>query len=358
MFKKLKKHLENINYEIQFKKRYKSLDLQAYKIKNEKFEGKNLNIAFLSFDRGSFTTLNIIEPLKEYGNFHLFEFKTNPFDRKWYDRKNEENERMYEFVKSLKDKLDVIVCYLSGHTAKPEVLEKIKKFEIPMINLAFDDERKFASRKGKDGIRRGVKEICKYFDISVTTSKSAIKKYLVEGCNPLYSYLGVNDEIYIKKNIPKKYDVSFIGANYGVRGEYIEYLRKKGINVYTRGNGWKEGFASQEEIIDIFNASKIVLGFATVGKNDDIYIIKGRDFEAPMCGSFYITSYHDELNEWYEVGKEIETYSSKEELLEKIRYYLENEKKRENIAKKGYERCTNTYTSKYFFDTLFNKVGI
>ena len=267
---------------------------------------------------------------------------------------------MLNFVKKIvsENNIDVIVCYLSGHTTTPEILNEIKKLNIPMINTAADDERKFVSRKGKDGLRRGVKDICKYFDLSVTTSRSAVIKYLVEGANPLYSYLGVNNEIYKKLDIEKKYDVSFIGANYGIRNDYINFLRKNGINIYTKGYGWKEGFATQEEIIEIFNASKIVLGFATVGKNDDIYIIKGRDFEAPMCGSFYITSYHDELSEWYDIGSEIETYKSKEELLEKIKYYLKNDTEREKIANNGYLKCTQNYTSYNFFDTVFNKVGL
>ncbi|MDZ7817343.1 MAG: glycosyltransferase [Aliarcobacter sp.] len=71
-------------------------------------------------------------------------------------------------------------------------------------------------------------------------------------------------------------------------------------------------------MIEIFNKSKIVLGFSTVGKNDNIFILKGRDFEVPLTGSFYITGYHNELKEYFELGIDIETYTSKENLLEKL----------------------------------------
>ena len=83
--------------------------------------------------------------------------------------------------------------------------------------------------------------------------------------------------------------------------------------------GYTEDCFSQtdEEMIEVFNKSKIVLGFATVGSNDDIYILKGRDFEVPLTGSFYITGNHDELKEYFNTGKDIETYTSKEDLLKK-----------------------------------------
>jgi len=207
MLKKLKYNVEKIIYDLKYKQMFnEKFDYKKYKIKNTSFNKKNLNILYLSFDKGSFTNLNVLPPLKKYGNLYIYDFQTNPFDKQWYKgKKLEENKKMLNFVKKIvsENNIDVIVCYLSGHTTTPEILNEIKKLNIPMINTAADDERKFVSRKGKDGLRRGVKDICKYFDLSVTTSRSAVIKYLVEGANPLYSYLGVNNEIYKKLDIEK-----------------------------------------------------------------------------------------------------------------------------------------------------------
>lgn len=120
----------------------------------------------------------------------------------------------------------------------------------------------------------------------------------------------------------------------------------------------ENGFATDDEMIKIFNQSKIVLGFATVGKNDDIFILKGRDFEVPLTGSFYITGYHDELKEYFELGQDIETYSSKENLLEKVQYYLANEEEREKIAQHGYEKCLAKYTAKESYEKVFGYLGL
>jgi spore maturation protein CgeB len=229
---------------------------------------------------------------------------------------------------------------------------------IPIINETLDDERKFKSRKGPDGRYRGMKDICKYFDLSLTTSKSALIKYAVESGKARYKPYAANPKIYKKLGLEKKYDVAFVGAHYGTRPYYIDYLRQNGIQVYTKGQGWEEGEATPEEMIEIFNKAKIVLGFAGVGISDDIFILKGRDFEVPLTGSLYMTQRHEELTEYFNLGEDIETYTTKEELLDKVRYYLEYDGEREKIAEQGYEKCQRLYTAKVAYEKIFGYLGL
>lgn len=357
MLKKIRYKIENYIY----KKKYgKDINLENFKIRENVFSGKKLNIIYLTYYDSTFGINNTVKPLEEIGNVFKFEMTRVPHEKNWYDKKEQINQEMLAFVENTikNNKIDVIVCYISGHSSSPKVVEKLKSYKIPMINEGLDDERKFRSRKGKDGLRRGNKDICKFFDLSLTTSKSAIVKYLVEGGKPIYKDYAGNEKIYKNLNLKKEFDVSFIGANYGVRKDYIKFLIDNGIIVYTKGQGWDNGFANDDEMIEIFCKSRIVLGFATVGKNDDIYILKGRDFEVPLTGSMYITGYHEDLKEYFELGKDIETYKSKEELLQKIRYYLENDLERERIAKCGYEKCLNNYTAKKAYEKVFGYLGL
>lgn len=357
MLKKLKYNLENFYYKLKNKE---TIDLVKYKIIENNFSGKKLNIIYLSYFDSTFAINNTILPLEELANVFKFQMVSRPHEKDWYSHKKIINKNMIDFVNKTVNKhnIDLIICYLSGYSTMPETLKEIKKLGIPMINESLDDERKFRSRKGKDGFYRGMKDICKYFDVSLTTSKSAIVKYLVEGGNPIYKDYAGNEKIYKNLDLEKEYDVGFVGAIYGIRGEYVKYLQSNGINVYAKGNGWENGFATDDEMIEIFNKSRIVLGFSTVGKNDDICILKGRDFEVPFTGSLYITGYHEELKEYFDLGKDIETYTSKEDLLKKIKYYLENEIEREKIAKTGYNKCLNSYTAKESYEKLFGYLGL
>lgn len=64
-----------------------------------------------------------------------------------------------------------------------------------------------------------------------------------------------------------------------------------------------------------------------------------RLFEATGVGSFLLTEKYDNLQNFFDIGEEIEVYSDEEELLRKIKYYLSHDRERENIARSGKTRC-------------------
>lgn len=356
----LKKFRYNIENKLYMLKNGSDIKLSDYKITSNNFSGKKLNIIILTYAAHSFVKNNSIEVLKDFGQTFVYIMTEKAHERDWYLKKQQINDQMLDFVlkTTQENKIDVIVCHLSGHSTTPIILEKIKSLNIPMINESLDDETKFKSRKGKDGYYRGMKDICKYFDISLTSSKSAIVKYLVEGGNPTYKDYCGNEKIYKNLYLKKEYDVGFVGQSYGLRGSFVKYLINNKINVHAKGSGWEKGFADDREMIEIFNKSKIVLGFSTVGKKDNINILKGRDFEVPLTGSFYLTGYHEELKEYFNLGTDIETYTSKEDLLKKVNYYLKNEEKREKIAKSGYVKCSENYTGHKSYEKVFGYLGL
>jgi spore maturation protein CgeB len=47
----------------------------------------------------------------------------------------------------------------------------------------------------------------------------------------------------------------------------------------------------------------------------------------------------EEHLEFFEEGKEAEFFASSEELLDKVKFYCNNESARKRIAEAGYERC-------------------
>ncbi|RMG41046.1 MAG: hypothetical protein D6719_09415 [Candidatus Dadabacteria bacterium] len=79
-----------------------------------------------------------------------------------------------------------------------------------------------------------------------------------------------------------------------------------------------------------------------------------REFEATGAGALLFTEAHPDLKENFEPEREVVTYSSSEELLEKITYYLEHEEARKEIAKSGQKRCLRDHSMtnrvKWFID--------
>ncbi len=63
-----------------------------------------------------------------------------------------------------------------------------------------------------------------------------------------------------------------------------------------------------------------------------------RVWDILACGGFLLTNYQAEIPDYFEIGKDLETYESMEELEEKVRYYLAHEDERMEIAIRGYEK--------------------
>ena len=165
-------------------------------------------------------------------------------------------------------------------------------------------------------------------------------------------------QLYRIENMQKDIDVSFIGHIRGLAGrpDNINYLKNNGINVRTFGRNSESGWLGFEEYRRIICRSRINLNFSGLTNmtrwtgecniNKRKTQMKGRVFEVLFCGGFLLTEYFYGVEKLLEVGREIEVYSNKEELLKKVRYYLENESQREAIAERGYKRAVNDYNVK------------
>ena len=95
------------------------------------------------------------------------------------------------------------------------------------------------------------------------------------------------------------------------------------------------------EMPKIFHLSKINLNFTSKPIRTGIPL---RLWDILGAGGFALTNYQSEIPEYFEVGKDLDTYASEEELVQKIRYYLEHEEERKEIARNGYQKAKERYS--------------
>lgn len=116
-------------------------------------------------------------------------------------------------------------------------------------------------------------------------------------------------------------------------------------------------------LVKVFNEHEVCLNFSNVFVDRHpgsalIPHVRLRDFEAPMCRTCYLTGYTDEITEFYDVGREVDTYRSPEELVDKTRYYLKTPDAAEQLREAGYRRALGAHTWKHRFTELFTKSGL
>lgn len=202
------------------------------------------------------------------------------------------------------------------------------------------------------------------FSFVSTTDASAIQKYERIGYHhALLTQWACNEKDYVKLHEQgKTIAASFVGQPHGNRRSVVRYLERNGIKVAPYGNGWPNGRISQEEMIRIFNISKINLNLSnsswnlrTIFRNQQQ--IKGRNFEIPGCGGFILTNYVEGIERYFVLDKEIVCFSNRRDLLEKVRYYLAHDEERSRIAQAGYERTLRDHTYEIRFRELFQQMG-
>ncbi|MGH2279044.1 glycosyltransferase family protein [Aliarcobacter sp. ERUVET-7] len=181
-----------------------------------------------------------------------------------------------------------------------------------------------------------------------------------------------NKKLFQNQNLQKTIDVTFIGnVNKANRKTFLDFLVNKGIKVEVYGPGSKNGTISHKKMIEIINKSKINLNFTdsaystyfdyntntnfTIGTkiNARIQQAKGRLIEIYLCKSFCLSQ------EGYGTRSLINDdriiFADQEDLVNKIKLYLKNDKLREQITKELYDKSLE-YDAINKFKTILPKL--
>jgi hypothetical protein len=118
-----------------------------------------------------------------------------------------------------------------------------------------------------------------------------------------------------------------------------------------------------EEMLVLFARSQIVLNFSHVydggGPGGKVKAhVRLRDFEVPMCRALYFPQYSDELPLCYDIEKEVVAWNSLDELVAKIRYYLDHPQEAERVREAGHRRALRDHTWEKRYTQLFRAIHL
>jgi spore maturation protein CgeB len=284
--------------------------------------------------------------------------KLDTFDsKKNYFQFGKDNMNISFLSKIQSSNYDLIIFAMEYDEFYPETLKKLRELcpKSKLVIIICDDDAKFDNWSRYFSL---------FFDYTIT-SQDFLKEYKKEGIDAFF-HLDYNLHNLSPMKVKKIYDVTFIGRPKADRNEVIRYLLDKGVKVTLFGWDWYKypefakiyrGPLSQEDYAKVINQSKINLSPAKAGyiEQRNQYNMKGRYFEVALCKSFQLIEKFPTLLKFFN-EKEIGMYSSPEEMLEKIKYYLSHEKEREMIAERAYKKTINKYNREKQLISAFTSI--
>lgn len=140
-----------------------------------------------------------------------------------------------------------------------------------------------------------------------------------------------DDLIFPMEEIDKTVGVGFCG-NWINRKQWVDIIERNNIPVK------KDIFVIGDDMVKAINSYKIHFNRNI---SDDINY---RTFETLGCKTLLVTNHTPGLEKLFDIGNNIVVYDNEDDLINKIKYYLENDEERKEMAQKGYEHVKNNHT--------------
>jgi len=298
------------------------------------------------------------------------------------------NERLADTVRQLRPEL--LFTVLHTDELDPDVIAWVSNHtDTVTLNWFCDDQWRFDSFSCVWAPR---------YNWVATTSRKAWERYRQAGIsNAILTQWACNQHRYKRQERAHCVDVSFVGQAHGHRRYLIRAARRRGLDVKVWGPGWRSlpwatwygGRLSYDDMIRVFNESRVNLNFANssvvatpdrpwqhwlarlgrleralptewafLARPAAVRQLKARTFEVPGAGAFLLTECVDELEEYYDLDREVVCFNSLDELVERARFYLTHEAARSAIARRGHERTLRDHTYERRFAALFQAIGL
>jgi hypothetical protein len=200
-------------------------------------------------------------------------------------------------------------------------------------------------------------------------------KWVHQGFSP--EFFGINGQESHARSSSYYAEAAMIGSMgypiYKKRCELVTFLRKNSVDIKWWGphlsrkwknipyflggihRAWSGKEAYMKDFADVIRNIKIF-----IGQDADTEIsglaVSNRLFAVTGCGGFYLGRKTPGIEALFEIGKEVDVFESSDELLEKVRFYLENDTIRERIASAGQQKVLTQYTYKQQMAKIFDWV--
>lgn len=302
--------------------------------------------------------------------------------------------------------IDLFFCYAMEGMLEGSALDEIRAHGILTCNFSCNNTHQFHLAAA----------LAPHFDVNLFAEKAAGVKFREIGAKALWWPMASNPKYFRPMPVETDLDLSFVGASYGTRTRAIRLLLNAGVDAHAFGPAWRYGArtagrswikrelllvkaigapgptakaqasallaehderralgkafpqnvhdpVSDDELVRLYSRSRVSLGVLEVYEGNEPWgplrrHLHLREFEAPMSGAVYLTGHTEELEEFFEPDREVATYRSEEELIEKAKRLVREPGEADAIRKAGRKRALADHTYHRRFGQLFEALGL
>ncbi len=304
--------------------------------------------------------------------------------------------------------IDLFIGYLYPQQVEPGAIAELRRIGIPCVNFFCDNVREF----------RRVPEAYRGFDLHWVPEFEALPMYAAAGMPHLHAPMPcwVRHE-HRSIAIREKGAAVFIGSADLLRRNLLSEAMERGAAFLVYGRGWNDGgdgygivrpersggvlrnqylhfrrhglpgLASKlfdkswppverklpasrlgttitaEDYVQLTRESPVVLGISRVPSalrplRCPIKYSRLRDIEAPMLGACYLTEHTEGVAALYEVGREIETYRTPTELVDKLGELTADASRRQALRRCAQQRALRDHSVPVSLGRIRDRLGL
>ena len=306
--------------------------------------------------------------------------------------------------------IDFVLSYLFPGQVDSTAIQAIQSKGIPCVNFFCDNVREFSEMPAE----------FKPFALQWVPEFEALPIYETAGARhlhlPMPAWVPPERRVW---DHPETHGVSFIGSRDPLRERLLSVLLERGVDLKIRGPGWgpasvrllspssdrppllerlrgesrflrQEGFPawfwklawsfrrqvpealfknhvhellSPVDYMNVIQESAVTLGINRTPHyrrswNKPILYSRLRDIEAPMLGACYLTEKTAGLSRLYDLGTEVETYTTADDMAEKIKQLTADRGRRQKLRKAGQRRALAEHSIPRSLERIAASLGI
>jgi hypothetical protein len=195
------------------------------------------------------------------------------------------------------------------------------------------------------------------YDLVISSFPPTVEFFQRKGIPAVLHRLGFDPEVLpLQGNHPRTYPVTFVGSLFTIHKSRIDWLEQlcvlvpelkiwgPGVELLDASSPLRRrhmGVVWGSEMYEVLLRSQI-----TLNHHGDVapYANNCRLFEATGAGAMLLTDWKANLQDLFDVGREVAAYRTAEECAEMIRHYLTHEEARQSMARAGQVRTLRDHT--------------